>query len=569
MTSLDPTVQVPDDERAPPRDAVASWWDRIEPWIERAGERLNPILVKEARQALKSRQFAITFGLLLVCGWGWSLVGVAWMSPTIFYAPRGAAMLIGYYWVLAFPLLVIVPFSAYRSLAAEREDGTFELLSITSLSARQIVGGKLGSALLQMMVYFSALSPCIAFTYMLRGIDILTIGMVLFYTFLGSLLLSVGGLLLASATRAKHWHVVLSVLLIVGLLIAFWTAAAFVFNMLLWELTPPIDDADFWIGQLCFLSFYATYIVLLFLAAAAEINFPSENRSTALRVVMVVQQLVLTGWIMLFWIREQQHEILLVYIGMAGVHWAVMGALMTGEVAQLSERAQRRLPQSLLGRMLFTWFNPGPGTGFLFALTNVISIVVVAVFATETARFMGLRAAATDQRVTWFGVLLCCYLINYLGFGKLLLGLTKGRMQPVGPLGALIIQAVLLFVGTVLPLVVQSLSTRWYNDNYTLLQVTNPFWTLLETADGDIFDHTVRLLFMNIPMVPVILLTTAAGMLPLNLLAMAGEVRYVRHEPPTRVQQDESELHPLPRPAKPRRLSPWDEPLPPPEVRKG
>ena len=75
-------------------------------------------------------------------------------------------MLCGYFIILTIPVLIIVPFSAFRSLAAEREDGTFELLSITALSSRQIVTGKLGSAMLQMLIYYSALAPCIAFTYL-------------------------------------------------------------------------------------------------------------------------------------------------------------------------------------------------------------------------------------------------------------------------------------------------------------------------------------------------------------------------------------------------------------------
>ena len=33
--------------------------------VERVGERLNPILVKESRQSLKSKQFVVTFSLLL------------------------------------------------------------------------------------------------------------------------------------------------------------------------------------------------------------------------------------------------------------------------------------------------------------------------------------------------------------------------------------------------------------------------------------------------------------------------------------------------------------------------
>jgi len=36
--------------------------------------------------------------------------------------------------------------------------------------ARQIISGKLGSAALQVLVYLSALAPCLAFTYLLRGL---------------------------------------------------------------------------------------------------------------------------------------------------------------------------------------------------------------------------------------------------------------------------------------------------------------------------------------------------------------------------------------------------------------
>ena len=41
-------------------------------------DRLNPILVKETRQALKSRQFIITFMLLLTVAWLISVFGTIW-----------------------------------------------------------------------------------------------------------------------------------------------------------------------------------------------------------------------------------------------------------------------------------------------------------------------------------------------------------------------------------------------------------------------------------------------------------------------------------------------------------
>ena len=74
-------------------------------------------------------------------------------------------MMLGYYFVLALPMLLVVPLAAYRSLECEIDDGTLELLSITSLSPWQIVLGKLASAMLQMMLYFVVLFPCIAYAY--------------------------------------------------------------------------------------------------------------------------------------------------------------------------------------------------------------------------------------------------------------------------------------------------------------------------------------------------------------------------------------------------------------------
>ena len=131
--------------------------------------------MKETRQALKSFQFTITFVLVLVACWVVTIGGVALIGPGIFYAAAGGTMLMAYYVILAFPLMVVVPYSAFRSLAAEREDNTYDLLSITTLKPRQIISGKLGSSIVQMAVYFSAITPCLAFTYLLRGVDVPTI----------------------------------------------------------------------------------------------------------------------------------------------------------------------------------------------------------------------------------------------------------------------------------------------------------------------------------------------------------------------------------------------------------
>ncbi|MCP4940700.1 MAG: ABC transporter permease, partial [Planctomycetaceae bacterium] len=144
--------------------------ERVDAWCEKWGDWCNPILVKETRQALKSRQFVITFSLLLFAALSWTIIGTVSLMPGIYDTPSAPRMLLGYYFVLALPMLLVVPLAAYRSLEGEIDDGTLELLSITALSPKQIVLGKLASAMLQMLLYFVVLFPCVSYAYTLRGV---------------------------------------------------------------------------------------------------------------------------------------------------------------------------------------------------------------------------------------------------------------------------------------------------------------------------------------------------------------------------------------------------------------
>ena len=268
--------------------SASRFGQRLMSHLERAGEWLNPLLVKECRQAMKSKWFAVVFTLVLLACWFWSIVGVIHLGPDVPYRFNGAELFYQYYLILAVPLLII-PFAAFRSLIAEREDNTYELVSITALTPRQIIGGKLGSAVLQMLVYFSAVAPCMAFTYLLRGIDVLTICLILYYTFLTSLGLSLFSLLMATLVKEKHWQILVSVLLVIGLFLTFIGAQQLCYDILRCS-GLPIRETGFWEFNAVLLIVFASTSVLLYLAAGAQLTFPSENRSTPLRITMLVQQ---------------------------------------------------------------------------------------------------------------------------------------------------------------------------------------------------------------------------------------------------------------------------------------
>lgn len=522
---------------------------RVDQLLDRLSEWLNPILVKEARQALKSKQFLMTFTALLVFCAGWSLLGITLSSPGVQYNPAGAFMLNGYLVILAVPILVVVPFVAFRSLSAELEDGTYELMSISALTSRQIVTGKLGSAVMQMLVYYSAISPCIAFTYLLRGVDVPSIITVLAYGALASFLLATFGLLMATLSRARQYQIFLSVVLLAGLFAAAGLLSAGGIA-LMWE-GVPYDFPEFWIANLVLISFYVSFVVLFIYAAAGQITFPSENRTTRLRAVMLIQQALFLGWFTYFLVQDPVDELLYVAFTLAGIYWTSMGALMIGETAQISPRARRNLPQSFLGRMAFTWFNPGSGTGYVFAVANIFGVFILLTCVGVILQARPGSRMGSDQEWIAYGLLVAGYVTVYLGITRILLAILDNIVQRSLPLAALV-TVMCALAGPAIPWFIALGLSDFWSPEYTALQAPNWMWTLYYTGD-------VGIVGAGMEVVVLLVLAVALLILVLNFVLAAREIAAVRLATPDRVLQDDWTLHPERAPKRQVATSPWDE----------
>lgn len=539
------------------RPKQGGWLAAVESLLVRLGDWLNPIMVKESRQSLKSRQFVVTFHLVLVAALAVLYLGLAFMGSEVSYTARGADLFLFCLWVLAFPLLVIVPFTAFRSLASEQEDRTYELMSITALSPRQIISGKLWSAAAQTVLYLSAITPFLALTYMLRGIAFTTIFFLVFYIALGSLALAAIGLLVGTLTSEKHWQVVLSVIMIIGLLIAFWIGCGMA-SVAIWEADMPVDTAEFWWANAAMLTAYLTYFALVFHAAVARITFASDNRSSRLRAIMLLQHICLTGWMFGFLIAEEGHgELIVIFLTLAGLHWYVMGSMMTGESPDLSPRVKRRLPQSFLGRVFLTWFNPGPATGFMFAVSGGLAALVLTLIAIVLRELLGLGIATggwssdDSERLFTFSVLMVGYLTIYLGVGLLLIRLMY-KLGQVGIFLSLLIQILLVMAGCAIPMVIETMSPGFGYMEYSLIHISNPFWTLIHVGGDNTVPVEAAVLLIVVPL-------TAVVVFLMNLPGVIKEVRHVRVAKPSRVAEEDAELEALITPPEPTRISPWDE----------
>jgi hypothetical protein len=531
---------------------AATGWQRFEPVLVRVGDWLNPILVKETRQALKSRYFLVVFVLLLGLCWVATIGGVAYIGPLIYYGASGSWLLWVYTMFLGVWLLIFVPYAAFRSLAAEREDNTYDLMSITTLKPRQIISGKLGSSVAQMAVYFSVMTPCLAFTYLLRGVDLATIIVLLAYAFFASLGLSMFGLLLATSTQNRVSQVFMSVGFIVLLLfacfLAITAATQTIFSGFGFRL---LDSTEFWIFTAALVTLYSTTFALMFYAAAGMITFSTENRSTPLRICMLVQQAAWVGWMGFAWVYDNNfdHEVLLIMVTFAGMYWYVMGTMLTAERPEMSQRVKRQLPSTKLGRVFCTWLNPGPGSGYMFVIANTTGLAFICVLGMIASSLSGTAAAGRligRDEVLLLMILGWSYLVAYLGLGMLVVAALR-RVSEVTMLASTLVHFLILLAGSGIPSVVQAMSVEMRDLDYSFMQITNPFWSLTHVADGGMAEGYVLVLIVP---------AAAICMLLANLRGVVRELQQVRIAPPPRVVADEAELHPPPE-ALP--TNPWDQ----------
>ena len=530
MTTVE-IAQDPTDEPTSP--SPTGLWQRFDRTLENLGDHFNPILVKETRQALKSRQFAVTFGLVLLTSWVWSLMAIYLRYPGILYSPDGPFLLVGYLDILLFPLVVIIPFSAFRSLASEREDGTFELLSISTLSPRQIISGKLISSILQMLVYLSALAPCIGFTYLLRGIDIITIAYIIMIAFLASVLLSAVGLVLACVTQQRHWQSALSVIVILLFIFLFFIGLTVVYALVYENASwREFDKLDFWVGTIAFLTAYASYLHLIVSVASAQITFESENRSARIRIALLIQHFLALGWLGYVAIRfPTDIEPFFALITILVLHWFVMGSFINGESAALSPRVRRRIPNFLLDRLWRNWLIPGPERGFIFVMTGLVSGVLAALSLAWFDTFTTF-SVSDAQRIMIFGFGLMGYAVCYLATGRLLVR-TMNLIFRADIFVSVITNILLLMGGVMVPLIFQVVTNRTMDRSFN--HWTNPFWFFVEAMDDNNFLETPSVIFF------ASFLTLVGGLLML-LNIMFGAAELV----PGRSKYEKEEIEPTP-----------------------
>lgn len=513
---------------APPPAASSAVWDELDARLDLASDWVSPILVKEARQSLKSLQFLITFTLVLIAAWTWSFMPLEDHSDM----SGGTMRLFGYFVILAFPLLVVVPFLSFRSLAVEREDGTYELLTVTSLTPDQIILGKLGSVLVQMATYVSAVAPCITFTYLLPGNDLGSISLVLANLIVGGIALSALALLFATATRNRYWQMILSGLVVIGLVfILFWSLMGVSFFLSMGRYAPhaPSQPTNWELFFIC-AGFEVLGTLLFVQGAASRIASGGENFATRVRFTLLVIQAYFVAVMAYVALREASVPAVSLILG--AHFWGVCGALMMGESDEIAPRAQRGLPTSFLGRLVFGWLYPGAASGYFCVLASFACLTVATTIqASLWAAYSGPPIFRQPEDVAFLGGYLAAVIAFQLGVGRALF-LFADRVR-VG-LSSAWPSLIEWHMGPVESLLIHLLMTILFcsfSFCIGVFSVFNPWWMI----GGPQY-------YTNMPSGPELFLSALPWAVPFivwQVIAARGMVLAERLAPPERVVEDD------------------------------
>jgi hypothetical protein len=158
--------------------------------LDALSDRISPVVVKEVRQFVRSREFVASFATslliaLLIAFFGsmQALGGSRTAGQWTFTTLTACLALLG---------LAVVPMGAFTTLRTERLEQTLELISLTTMSPRRIVVGKLAAQAVKLVTFFAVMMPFMATSFLLGGIDFVTILTTMVAVFLGSMWVAPG-----------------------------------------------------------------------------------------------------------------------------------------------------------------------------------------------------------------------------------------------------------------------------------------------------------------------------------------------------------------------------------------
>ena len=467
-----------------------SFWQA---WRERLDDAINPIVVKELRQAVHGNflvALLIGFPLILLLAMGaFLLSGIG--ARASYDQSQGQLVFLTLQGLLLFVCMFVVPFYTAVRLASERSGDNLDLLFVTTLKPRAIIAGKLLAGMVLVLLLYSACLPFLAFTYFLRGIDLPSI-LVVVAAGLGVILCSmVAAIFLVCLLQ----HRVLRALATLVWFSQLFTTFIFVQTMLSWMISSGIGsrlgDAEFWGWTALVICAGALVLALLFQLSVALISPPSSNRARPVRLFLTACWLPSLGVaVAASWLLSASEPM---EVWLQAMAWVLgLGALVVVSAPdQPSYRVLREVPARGLGRVWAFLTSSSAAGGLCWVLLMVLATAAAGLGVGELVPvsggsiFHGSGKPNGIQVGTFVASSFVLYLVAYSVTAQLLLRALRLKRFPPKVTWAMAI--LLLCAGSLLPVLVFLLLGATGRLEWALL--LNPF----AAFDEDVRDLAVLL----------------------------------------------------------------------------
>jgi len=324
---------------------------------------LNPVVIKELRQGVRS--WTVT-GMLLLFLVVLFITSLGFLITESFDVNAnmglGGTMFTSFMVILAGASVFFIPLYTGVRVAAERQDNNPDLLYVTTLSPTRIIHGKFLCSAYIVLLFFSACMPFMAFTNLLRGVDLPTVFFILAFLFLVVCTANMFAIFLACLPMSRPFKFLF---IIGGIFLSFGVIASMVsasYEIMRSGVGAMMADSNFWIGTLTVAGILIAVTGLLFVLSAALISPPSANRALPPRIYLTVFWL-LGGILSLRWVSQTLDATRLMFWVYPTIVTMVLALLVTiSNADQLSLRVRRTVPRAGVKRFFaFCFFNGAAG----------------------------------------------------------------------------------------------------------------------------------------------------------------------------------------------------------------
>lgn len=439
-------------------------------WVD---DHLNPIVVKELRQAVQGRFLSTALNILL-------LIEVSILTAFLLggqvdnvnsVSSRGA----GYgifktiFGFLLFMTMVVIPLFVAPRMVAERTGGALNLLFISTLPPRRIISGKFLANQLLILMLFTATLPFVSFTYFLRGIDLPSILVVMVVGFVVSAVCLQGMIMVACLPTNRFLRIILGLVCLAGLPTTFGICNEMISDLLRNGVGSRLGTSDFWSAAVAFVGCMGFFLGLFHLVAVAVVSPPTTNRAWPLRSYLSVSWLVSVVVISVLIAQGFSQIWAQLWLLGCGLITTCTLAVAISSPDGMSQRVARSVPRSGFKRPVAFFFWSGSANGVAWSIG--ISILTMLTYIGIDALNSGSDLKDLEEIAGFAG-----YTVGYSLTALLLHRRFFEQRFAASWTWALAIA--LVFAGIVLPMVVGFLlfpdvfSSR---DNAVLFSFLNPF----------------------------------------------------------------------------------------------